>query len=209
MVPAWMRNDMKPMHMRNSSFTCLLRWVAGRGKMLSALVFMLSIMFIITIGCNINSVNTSSPDLFFPVQKEGLAQMLISAKGRLVLDNNCLCLKPIIGHSYLLIWPYGSSLRIEGKVIEVVNRDGKALARVGDVIKVGGGEAVSAEIVEIYIGYSLPPDCKGPYWLVSEVVQASTPIPPLNEIYERLKQIAENRAAEVAHECIKASLLWK
>jgi hypothetical protein len=152
----------------NNDFIRFLRLAACTRMML--LIFVASISFAIGIGCDANSANPSPGDLFFPVQKEGLVQMLTLAKGRLVIENSCLRLKPIIGSSYLLIWPYGYSLHAEGKVIEVINGDGKTVAHVGDTIKIGGGEAVSVEIVMIYTSQQLPDNCKGPYWLVNEVV---------------------------------------
>ncbi|MCJ7515710.1 MAG: hypothetical protein MUO89_07085 [Dehalococcoidia bacterium] len=93
-----------------------------------------------------------------------------------MLDNSNLRLKPSWGKGdvwskgELLVWPYGYSLRIMDKQIQVIDNDGQLVARVGDKIKVGGGE-VPAEIVEEYIGQPLPDDCEGPYWLVSEVIE--------------------------------------
>lgn len=149
--------------------SCLL----GRRKIISAMVCVLVVVPIVAIGCH---DNTPSLTPFFPVQKSGLDQMLSLAEGKLVLDNGYLRIKRIlalrfIGESDLLIWPYGYSLRIEGKEIQVIDSDGQVVARVGDRIKVGGGE-VPAEIVEKYIGQPLPDDCKGPYWIVSEVVDS-------------------------------------
>jgi hypothetical protein len=137
------------------------------------MVCVLVVVPIVAIGCH---DNTPSLTPFFPVQKSGLDQMLSLAEGKLVLDNGYLRIKRIlalrfIGESDLLIWPYGYSLRIEGKEIQVIDSDGQVVARVGDRIKVGGGE-VPAEIVEKYIGQPLPDDCKGPYWIVSEVVDS-------------------------------------
>lgn len=155
---------------KNNEIVRFLGLAARTRMMLLSLMFVASISFAMGIGCDANSVNPSLGDLFFPVQKEGLAQMLIATKGRLVVENSCLRLKPIIGNSYLLIWPYGYSVHLEGKVIEVINGNGKIVARVGDTITVGGGEAASTEIVMIYSSQQLPDNCKGPYWLVSEVI---------------------------------------
>jgi hypothetical protein len=111
---------------------------------------------------------------FFPVQKEIPSEhMAALAEGKLIRDNGYLRLQRnfIDGiDSVLLVWPYGFSQRTEGDGIQVVDSNGHVVARVGDDIKVGGGEA-SAEIVEKYIGQPLPADCPGPYWLVSEVVK--------------------------------------
>ena len=91
------------------------------------------------------------------------------AEGKLVLDNGYLRLKGFFGKGDLLIWSYGFSLCTEGKKIQIIDSDGQVVARVGDRIKVGGGQ-VPAEIVEKYIGQPLPDDCKGPYWIISRVI---------------------------------------
>lgn len=77
-------------------------------------------------------------------------------RGWLALDDNCLRLKPF--HFFhkgdLLVWPYGYSLETGSKEIRILDNDG----RVGDWIKVGGGE-VPSEIVEKYIGKPLSDNC--------------------------------------------------
>ncbi len=146
--------------------------------MLSALVCVLVIVPIMWTSCHDNSFTTTPPAPFFAVKKEADPNYIYFdalAEGKLVLDNNNLRLKPSWGKGdvwskgELLIWPYGYSLRIEGKEIQIIDNYGHLVARVGDKIKVGGGE-VPAEIVEKYIGQQLPDDCTGPYWLVSRVI---------------------------------------
>jgi len=115
-------------------------------------------------------IDTSSSTLLFPVQKRsGLGQMDALLEGKLELDNGYLRVK-YFDDNYLLIWPHGFSLHIEGKEIHVIDSDGQLVARVGDQIKVGGGEA-PAEKVEEYTGKSLPDNRTGPYWIVSEVIE--------------------------------------
>ena len=146
--------------------------------MVAALVCVLVIVPIMSTSCHDNSFTTTPPAPFFPVQKEPDPSNIYPealAEGKLVLDNSYLRLKPswgkgdVWGKGELLIWRYGYSLRIEGKEIQIIDNDGQLVARVGDKIKVGGGE-VPVEIVEKYIGQQLPDDCTGPYWLVSKVI---------------------------------------
>ena len=80
------------------------------------------------------------------------------------------------GGKYLMIWPYGFSLsRDESGVIHVIDDNGKPIARVGDKVKMGGGETskeYNADIRYISgISAQLPSDrCSGPYWIVGEVI---------------------------------------
>jgi len=140
-----------------------------RKKCLLLIALTTILVALLATACPNNSTNISTPAPFFPVQRGGLDQMTALAEGKLVLDNGYLRLKGFFGEGESLVWPYGFSLRTEGKEIQVIDSDGQLVARVGERIKVGGGE-VPAEIVEKYIGQPLPDNCTGPYWIVSEVI---------------------------------------
>ena len=141
-------------------------------KYLLLIVLTTFLIALLATACLNNSTNISSPAPFFPVQRGGLDQMDALLEGRLELDNGCLRVK-YFDDNYLLIWPHGFSLRTEGKEIQVIDSDGQLVARVGDRMKVSGGE-VHAEfdefIAEEIIGQPLLDNCTGPYWIVSEVI---------------------------------------
>lgn len=147
----------------------------GKGrKIFWPLVCVLVISPIMLTSCYDNSSTTAQRAPFFAVKKEAPnynAYPCALFEGKLVLDNNnCLRLKPSCdkGNSMFPVWPYGYSLKIIGKQIQVVDKgkDNHIVAIVGDEIKLGGGE-ITSEIVESYIGQQLPDACTGPYWLVS------------------------------------------
>jgi hypothetical protein len=122
------------------------------------------------IGCSCGEGTTSIP--YFPVQNEPEAiQMQVRIEGRLILDEGYLRLKPILHESYIIIWPYGYTVRLEDSTVQVIDADGQVVACVGDWIVLGGGETDSAEAVERSIGQSLPSDCTGPYWIAGVVVE--------------------------------------
>ena len=137
-------------------------------KVFSFLMCLLLGVSLVTVGCE---NNTSSP--YLPVLKEAESVYPTAlAKGRLVLDDNCLRLKPFYFFSKgdLLIWPYGYSFKTQDSKICIADADGLIVARVGDWIKVGGGE-ITLDIVEKYLGKPLPENYPGPYWLVSGVIK--------------------------------------
>jgi len=112
---------------------------------------------------------SASVDIFFPVQKSGdLNQMTADVSGNLELVDDWLRLESS-GDSYLLVWPYGFSVRGEGGEIQVLDGDGQVVAVVGGAITVGGGET-TVEIAESYAGKSFSGEVDGPFWIVSEVV---------------------------------------
>jgi len=144
----------------------------NKRRMLLFIISMLVCLSIIGCSCGEGSdaVPTSTP--FFPAQRDpGGVQMLARAEGRLILDEGYLRLKPIFGESYMIIWPYGYTVRLEDKTIQVLNADDQAVARVGDWIVLGGGETDLTEFIEDIIGQPLPPDCTGPYWITGTIIE--------------------------------------
>jgi hypothetical protein len=144
--------------------------VSSLNRVTLLLVCLLVVFPILTVACNDNS---SSPHLFFPVLSEPESVYPDAlARGRLVRDHNCLCLKRFyfFGKGSLLIWPYGYSLEIQNEKISVVDNNGQVIAHVGDWLKVGGGE-IPKEIVEKYIGKPLSDNYTGPYWLAAGVIK--------------------------------------
>ncbi|MDW7727590.1 MAG: hypothetical protein SCH70_10885 [Candidatus Methanoperedens sp.] len=135
------------------------------------------IMSLLVSGCvekpsqNGNSVNTSSSATpFFPTQKNYTElSMLALLEGKLLLEDGCLRVDDNY-NSYLPVWPYGFSLNTDGDVVtEVIDATGHPVARVGDKIKLGGGEIPHEYIVQY--SAELPSDrCSGPYWIVGEVI---------------------------------------
>lgn len=164
-------------HYRYNKLNRLSCWLSGVERKALIFLCMLAAVLSAAVACNDNSTSisssTSSSTPFFPVQKAGLGRMEALLEGKLVLDNGCLRVK-YFDDNYLLIWPYGFSLRTKGKEIQVVDSDGQVVARVGDKITVGGGEVpgegVKEFIEESITGQPLPDNCTGPYWIVGVVV---------------------------------------
>jgi len=139
-----------------------------------ALVVVAAVILVIVV------LMTRTPDVspapkvsFFPVQSDefaGEAYPSALATGILALDGGYLRLEyQGTTDSDLLIWPPGFSIYIQDDTIHVLNKDGNEVARLGDEIKAGGGQ-VPLVIVGKYTGQTLPEDCPGPYWLISEVI---------------------------------------
>ncbi|HEX9896045.1 MAG TPA: hypothetical protein VGA85_00070 [Dehalococcoidales bacterium] len=130
---------------------------------------MLVILPIFTIACTCNSADNTQPEPYFPVQKE-VAEEVMQARleGKLVMDDAGY----LRVYDALIIWPHGYSLKIEGKEIWIINDKGQAVARVGDMVMVGGG-FVDTWVAEEKIGCALPEDAKGPCWLAGNVIKDS------------------------------------
>jgi hypothetical protein len=131
-------------------------------------VVCLAVVLSLAAGCNQSSSNP-----YFPVAKQTESTYpLALTTGKLVVEGDYVRVKSgwFFAKGSLLIWPYGYSLKTADGKISVVDKDGQVVAVAGDNVKIGGGE-ISLEIVEKYLGKSLPANCPGPYWLVSGVVK--------------------------------------
>lgn len=121
---------------------------------------------------------------FFPTAKEPATlymQALLSDKPE-VLELVGGCLRVNNGYdNYLLVWPYGFSLYTEGDLIQVIDDTGQSVVRVGDKIKVGGGECAGCTNKDIAkFSAELPSDrCSGPYWIVAEVITVDKSTSPV------------------------------
>lgn len=134
---------------------------------------LIAISSICITGCN-NNEGINKSDIYFPVTKEVLVDYPVAlTQGTLIFDGKYLLIRSgflFFGTDTLAIWPYGYSVNVEGGEIQVLNESSQVVARVGDIIKMGGGETTKEVVEENYIGKPLPDDCEGPYWLVSEVL---------------------------------------
>lgn len=182
------------------------------------LYLFLAILILPLTGCSEQSERTeqpanTAPALFFLVQLDKFIGELYPdalATGILALDNGYLRLKSRfgIGESNLIVWPPGYSARVDDDVVHVIDKDGKNVANTGDEIYLGGDQ-VSAEIVERYIGYSLPADCKGPYWLVGQIIQPPTltSSPVSGPTSSDTSLISREQAIETASKTLPASIV--
>jgi len=139
---------------------------ASRKWRCPALVVAAAVVLLIVVLVTRTPDVSPAPEVsFFPVQQEVQTEVMqVLLQGELVLDNGCLRV-----HDELILWPYGYSLKTEGKEIWVINDKGKPVARVGDLVRLGGGQ-VPAFFAEEKLGHPLPEGCDGPYFLAGEVV---------------------------------------
>jgi hypothetical protein len=107
--------------------------------------------------------------IHLPVQPPSGASMMALMEGTLVEVDGCLRIED--GHytnGWLVLWPFGSDIRVGGDRVEVINEDGQPVARVGDRTRAGGGAVENsrgmAGLDEMIPG--MPIDgCPGPYWV--------------------------------------------
>ncbi|GAJ24513.1 unnamed protein product, partial [marine sediment metagenome] len=70
----------------------------------------------------------------------------------------------------LIIWQPDYFVNNNDGTIEILDRNGEVVARVGEEVCMGGGEITSIEHINKLLKEPLPQDCEGPYWLMGEIV---------------------------------------
>lgn len=114
---------------------------------------------------------TPVPGLAFPqLRAQSTTFMLALLQGKLAIRDGCLRVSEgDEDPGSLIIWQPDYFLNDNDGTVEVLDREGKAVARVGERVSMGGGE-VSLASVETQLRGPIPSQCEGPYWLMGEIV---------------------------------------
>jgi len=71
--------------------------------------------------------------------------------------------------SNLVVWPPDFEVSIENDIIRVLYDDHEVEVRLGQVVRLGGGEVKSLEAFDERTRQGIPAGCPGPYWLVGSI----------------------------------------
>jgi hypothetical protein len=113
---------------------------------------------------------TPEPTVYFPQLKARSASFMGALLvGELVVTDGCLRLQSEDDQSHLVIWQTDYFLNNNQGTLEILDREGQVVARVGEPIQLGGGEIPSA-VDDDQLQAPMPASCTGPYWLMGEVV---------------------------------------
>lgn len=103
--------------------------------------------------------------LYFPKQPPTDVYMEALLKGTLILDpNGCLRIESEGGEARLVLWHHDFELKVGDEVIEVLNGDGQVVGRVGEAVRMGGGESSATDIPGLPLS-----NCPGPYWVLGNI----------------------------------------
>jgi hypothetical protein len=137
----------------------------------SILLFVSMMLALLLVSSSCYSAQSDTP--YFPVLR-GKVGMEALATGMLILEDGYLRLSPSYSDdNFLIIWPKGYSLDKNGDEIRILDEEGQVVARVGDNISAAGGEVECLSVFWLKGGF-LPFNCKGPYWVTSEVKTVGT-----------------------------------
>jgi hypothetical protein len=106
------------------------------------------------------------PSVHFPQLKTRSGSFMEALMvGKLTLEEGYLRV-----NGTLIIWQPDYFVHNNSGTIEIWDRDGEVVARVGERVSMGGGEITSIEHINKLLKEPLPQDCEGPYWLMGEIV---------------------------------------
>jgi hypothetical protein len=89
-------------------------------------------------------------------------------EGTLIVEQGYLRVIDAYGGNHLIIWQADYFLNNRAGVLEILDGEGTAVARVGEAIRMGGGES-RPEAFERNLREPLPSVCPGPYWLMGDI----------------------------------------
>jgi len=94
--------------------------------------------------------------------------------GELVEVEGCLRVEDRdVGTSYLLAWGPEFAVITEKDAVQIVHEDGtKIVLRIGEMVRISGGEVKSVGYLDEQVRQKLPAGCPGPYWFVGTEVSA-------------------------------------
>jgi hypothetical protein len=124
-------------------------------------------------GVVLEATTSDGRTIYLPNQPPTAESMAALMEGTLLETNGCLRVTSE-GHDegFLILWPFGTDIRAGDGKIELINSEGKVVARVGDLLRIGGGAMESATSMansdDLIPG--MPIDgCPGPYWVAGEL----------------------------------------
>ena len=122
------------------------------------------------LGDDIPFAVTPDPTVHFPqLRTRGEAHMEALLQGELAVTEGCLRVSGS-GGSHLVIWQPDFFVNNNEGVIEILDRNGEVVARVGEEIRIGGGQVPLTEKLEQLLREPLPERCRGPYWSMGELL---------------------------------------
>jgi hypothetical protein len=128
-------------------------------------------------GVLLEAITSDDRLIYLPVQPPSEDSMTALMEGILVEVEGCLRIEDgLYADGWLVLWPFGSDIRIADDRIEVINESGQPVARVGERLGAGGGAVENtrglARFDETIPG--MPIDgCLGPYWVAAPLESLS------------------------------------
>ena len=124
------------------------------------------------VGCAVSEKSPGNEQTTVP--EVVVTRMMALYVGPLTMVDGCLRLGEGEDGN-LVVWPPDFEATIENDIIRV-RYDGQDVeVRLGQVVRLGGGEVKSIDAFDEYTRRQVPSGCPGPYWLASSISPVEAP----------------------------------
>ena len=120
------------------------------------------------VGCAVSEITPENEATLTPMPRVVTTRMAALYIGPLTMVDGCLR----IGDSEagnLVVWPPDFEVSIENDTIWVLYDNHEVEVRLGQAVRLGGGEVKSIEAFDERTRRQIPAGCPGPYWLVGSI----------------------------------------
>lgn len=119
-----------------------------------------------SVGCAVSEKTPESEPT--PTPMVVVTRMTALCIGSLTMVDGCLRIGDSEA-SNLVVWPPDFEVSIENDTIRVLYDDHQVEVRLGQMVRLGGGEVKSVEAFDERTRQGIPAGCPGPYWLVGSI----------------------------------------
>jgi hypothetical protein len=124
-------------------------------------------------GVLFEALTADGRTIYLPKQPPTAESMAALMEGELVEVDGCLRITSEgYKDGFLILWPHDADIRVAEDRIEVLDGAGRATARVGQPLRLGGG-AMESSAAQAGFDESIPglplPNCPGPYWVAGQI----------------------------------------
>ena len=120
------------------------------------------------VGCAAEEQTPENRATLTPMARVVVTRMAALYVGPLTMVDGCLRTGDTEAGN-LVVWPPDFEVSIEKDTIWVLYDDHKVEVRLGQVVRLGGGEVKSIEAFDERTRRQIPAGCPGPYWLVGSI----------------------------------------
>ena len=120
------------------------------------------------VGCAASEKTPENEATLTPMPRVVVTRMAALYVGPLTMVNGCLRIGEGEADN-LVVWPPDFEVSIENDTIRVLYDDQQVEVRLGQVVRLGGGEVKSIEAFDERTRQGIPAGCPGPYWLVGSI----------------------------------------
>ena len=136
-------------------------------RMLGLLVLLIGFT-LSAVGCAVSEERPENGPTPTPMPMVVTTRMAALFIGPLTMSDGCLRVADSEA-SNLVVWPPDFEVSVENDTIRVLYDDHEVEVRLGQVVRLGGGEVKSIEAFDERTRRQIPAGCPGPYWLVGSI----------------------------------------